>query len=565
MKMLSVVAEETEIYEAFGPYVDTENVPSLPQSPTKKSNLKTYNEVFSLLRGSKIRDVKTILRENEWPISSTVRSQLWPLLTSQHGKDEGASNEAFYWDMVVQLFGSKDLPDRPLLLPQFAEPSHCYTYHLDRKGRLVVERIISVLGYACPDVTYSPLAFSLTALLLHFMTEDACYAAMANLMSCKTLLFVTQTKLQNEVTWRTCMLLAKKHAKSTYVVLQKMCGGNIADLEFFFKDWLWWIFHGIPFPHLVRVADSYLMEGIKVLYRVAIALASLFSKMASNKGTTWEADFESGHLNVAMTHFCNDLPVTPGKLLRAAFGLRNFSGAGVAKAQLRTDMLLKTRAAAATTSGPNQLTRSRSSENLPTAQSQGAVKMASHTLTIKELLTVWSWLPIRITMYQPVLLYTTEEHGCSLTTFFVRVEKHEPTILIIKTCAGEVFGAYCSTMWMERNMKDDKGLRQAYFGTGETFVFSLSPERRKYGWVGQNMIEDDDGNRTNDMGHAAELFMAADNHMITIGGGGGQAIWMDENIRFGKTEKCLTFNNPPLCPGGDFEIQVLEVYGFAGM
>jgi len=41
-------------------------------------------------------------------------------------------------------------------------------------------------------------------------------------------------------------------------------------------------------------------------------------------------------------------------------------------------------------------------------------------------------------MYQPVLLYTTEEHGCSLTTFYVRVEQHEPTLLMIKTCNNEV-------------------------------------------------------------------------------------------------------------------------------
>lgn len=45
---------------------------------------------------------------------------------------------------------------------------------------------------------------------------------------------------------------------------------------------------------------------------------------------------------------------------------------------------------------------------------------------------------MRITMYQPILLYTTEEHGCSLTTFYVRVEQHEPTLLMIKTCNNEV-------------------------------------------------------------------------------------------------------------------------------
>lgn len=45
---------------------------------------------------------------------------------------------------------------------------------------------------------------------------------------------------------------------------------------------------------------------------------------------------------------------------------------------------------------------------------------------------------------------------------------------------------------------------------------------------------------------------------------GGQAIWMDENMRYGKTDSCTTFNNPPLCKSGDFEIRVLEVYGFIG-
>lgn len=42
----------------------------------------------------------------------------------------------------------------------------------------------------------------------------------------------------------------------------------------------------------------------------------------------------------------------------------------------------------------------------------------------------------------------------------------------------------------------------------------------------------------------------------------GQAIWIDENIRYGKTDGSLTFNNPPLASTTDFEIRVLEVYGF---
>jgi len=80
--------------------------------------------------------------------------------------------------------------------------------------------------------------------------------------------------------------------------------------------------------------------------------------------------------------------------------------------------------------------------------------------------------------------------------------------------AFQVFGAYCSTRWCERNLKDDKGQRQAYFGTGETFLFSLYPERAKYPWVGMDSSHNDAR-----VHHSAELFMAADSKMITIGGG----------------------------------------------
>lgn len=69
--------------------------------------------------------------------------------------------------------------------------------------------------------------------------------------------------------------------------------------------------------------------------------------------------------------------------------------------------------------------------------------------SLPQLFTLWSWLPVRITMYQPVLLYTTEEHGCSLTTFYVRVEQHEPTLLMIKTCNNEVSTERLSLIYKE--------------------------------------------------------------------------------------------------------------------
>lgn len=41
----------------------------------------------------------------------------------------------------------------------------------------------------------------------------------------------------------------------------------------------------------------------------------------------------------------------------------------------------------------------------------------------------------------------------------------------------------------------------------------------------------------------------------------GNGIYLDKSLTFGKSEKCETFNNDPLCPKGDFKVSVIEVIG----
>lgn len=47
-----------------------------------------------------------------------------------------------------------------------------------------------------------------------FFVEEECYTCLASLVSSKQLVFVTQTKLLYEVTWKTVMQISRKHVVS---------------------------------------------------------------------------------------------------------------------------------------------------------------------------------------------------------------------------------------------------------------------------------------------------------------------------------------------------------------
>lgn len=136
-------------------------------------------------------------------------------------------------------------------------------------------------------------------------------------------------------------------------------------------NWTWWVLAGLPFPHLVRVMDCFFHEGIKVFYRISLAILILYQKHVPNSssatasvtdgdgigggggattaatssssssttttiakandnlklnnlkiGANWKSDDKPNDIEMALPMFCRKLPVSPGKLLRTAFNIR---------------------------------------------------------------------------------------------------------------------------------------------------------------------------------------------------------------------------------------------------
>ncbi|KAL0590128.1 hypothetical protein ABG067_001768 [Albugo candida] len=145
-------------------------------------------------------------------------------------------------------------------------------------------------------------------------------------------------------------------------------------------------------------------------------------------------------------------------------------------------------------------------------------------------------LPYRFRGYNWQLLYSTARHGSSLHTLLARVAKISPTILIIKTVQGDVLGGFAPTSWETFN---------AYYGIGESFVFTCWPYFNVFPWSKEN-----------------SMFMFSNGELIAMGGGGNFAWSLDSDLSRGTSGKSKTFSNPCLASSAEFVVSSVEVWGF---
>ena len=68
----------------------------------------------------------------------------------------------------------------------------------------------------------------------------------------------------------------------------------------------------------------------------------------------------------------------------------------------------------------------------------------------------------RFTLCDWALLFSTDQHGCSLRTFYSRTECEGATILIVLDSQGCIFGAFVAESWANRS----QSTRSHYFGNG---------------------------------------------------------------------------------------------------
>ncbi|XP_024415455.2 TLD domain-containing protein 2 isoform X2 [Desmodus rotundus] len=161
---------------------------------------------------------------------------------------------------------------------------------------------------------------------------------------------------------------------------------------------------------------------------------------------------------------------------------------------------------------------------------------ASQVLGALEMRQLSFHLPARVTGHSWSLAFCTARDGFSLRSLYRQMEGHSgPVLLALKDQDGQMFGAFSSSAFR---------LSKGFYGTGETFLFSFSPQLKVFKWTGSN-----------------SFFVKGDVDSLMMGSGSGHfGLWLDGDLYHGRSHPCATFNNEVLALREQFCIKELEAW-----
>ncbi|CUA73958.1 Oxidation resistance protein 1 [Cryptococcus neoformans var, neoformans JEC21] [Rhizoctonia solani] len=173
---------------------------------------------------------------------------------------------------------------------------------------------------------------------------------------------------------------------------------------------------------------------------------------------------------------------------------------------------------ASATSGPRLKLIGRTEMTTPILSVETAEKLRPYLPALRRLSPKWS------------LLYSLDQHGISLATFYARCEQPVTggCLVAIRDSEGATFGVWCG---------DGVRRYEGYAGTGESFLWTQRQDGgpvKVFKWTGKN-----------------DYVRLCESEFISFGGGNGKfGLYLDSALLDGESAPCPTFDNEPLCSGG---------------
>ncbi|MBZ3879712.1 TBC1 domain family member 24 [Sciurus carolinensis] len=479
---------------------------------------------------TELQELKQLARQGYWAQSHALRGKVYQRLIRDIPCRTVTPDASVYSDIVGKIVGKHSSSSLPL--PEFVDNTQVPIYCLNARGEGAVRKILLCIANQFPDISFCPALPAVVALLLHYSIDEAeCFEKACRILACNdpSRRLIDQSFLAFESSCMTFGDLVNKYCQAAH----KLMVAVSEDVLQVYSDWQRWLFGELPLNYFARVFDVFLVEGYKVLYRVALAILKFFHKVRAGQ------PLESDNVKQDIRMFVKDIAktVSPEKLLEKAFAIRLFSRKEIQLLQMANEKALK-------------------QKGITVKQKRQFVHLAVHAenfrseiVSVKEMRDIWSWVPERFALCQPLLLFSSLHHGYSLTRFYFQCEGHEPTLLLIKTTQKELQPEVQRYEWVVIKHPE---LTKPVPCTS-THSSCSDPADRLSPFLAARHF--------NLPSKTESMFMAGGNDCLIIGGGGGQALYIDGDLNRGRTGHCDTFNNQPLC-SENFLIAAVEAWGF---
>jgi TBC1 domain family member 24 len=406
----------------------------------------------------------------------------------------------------------------PLDLKRFALTDH---------GVEVAKNIMCIVAKALPQIECAPLLANIIPLLLHHLSPDntlgAVYVMVRHTAERKKWFFFPITSSDTFVLYNAFSEVASRHTRALTHLKQfsgwtELCAKWIDSC----------LLDMVTLPVAFRMLDSFFVEGYKILIRYGVGALTI-RELDILQCTKFEY--------ITSMYSLHPIGITPDEVESVAKAAHSFSFSRQEVEKIRN--------------------LSREMPSIMTSDFRMSDdEILSPFIDIPSLFlheshwdSVWAFIPRSLTAMKIDLRFSTEKHGYRLSTLYQRIAECSPVLLFVETTDKHIMGAFLS---------DPVKQSQNFTGSGETFLFQLTPTPMQYKWDHKTAASAPD----------SRLFVLAQPDLLVVGGGGNFfGLSIDEELKHGTTGPCNTFKNFPLCHPNDtnntlFNIRHVEVWIF---
>jgi len=516
-------------------------------------------------KANKIRTLKKMCRKGIPPI---LRSAIWLTSTIRIARPNQPIEETYEcglmrnvkvlshgWDVILKNLLPHSSDEEALTIPpNFGSSPHeirasLTRIHVDQQP--LEKDIYRVLHAALLQlgIEFCPLLPAIVTLFLSAMTESHAYSAIRE-MSTTSYYYFPTSKIEHYKWCKTFADLIRRSYRKTAVGMEACGALTPAGLDPILRTFFITI---LKREDVLRIMDMYTVEGYKILLRVGILVLRMcrqYMKVAefSDVDAFWKGVERVAHSD----SFDIDA------LIKQTYGnSKYYNRLSFPTRKFITQLMAHNEEWAERYSS----TQYSEIDLRPLGFVKGDVPIELAKQSCARL-ALAEFVPFALKNTKLELIYSSNEHGRTLSTFYSHCAKAKHTITLMEILqTGATIGMFATDTWQSR---------QKVYGDGGCMLFRLAPDPACYHWNkgvtnGSDDIEHTESNKLINEVLMSE-FMIGKANFIAMGCNeeGSNGLRLNEDLTKGSSARAPGFNNEPLAGETypDFDLGLIEVYRF---